>query len=91
MPSEPPLRGPGWYTRQFAVVMELPFMIVAVVVTGGLFGFLLDRWLHTSPFLMLLLGGMGFYAALRETLRRLDTSKKPVKKNNDGNDRNSDA
>jgi len=88
MPSEPPLRGPGWYTRQFAVVMELPFVIVGAVVTGGLFGFFLDRWLHTSPFLMLLLGGLGFYAGLRETLRRLDTSKKPAKKGGDGNDRN---
>jgi len=71
--------------------MELPFMIVGVVVTGGIFGFLLDRWLHTSPFLMLLLGGLGFYAALRETLRRLDTSKKPRKKDGDGNDRNPNA
>lgn len=86
MPSERPLKGPGWYTRQFALVMELPFVIVGAVVTGGIFGFLLDRWLHTTPVLMLVLGGLGFYAGLRETLRRLDTSKKPMKKNGDGND-----
>ncbi len=91
MPSEPPPRSPFGYTRQFALVMELPFVIVGAVVTGGLFGFFLDRWLHTSPILLLVLGGLGFYAGLRETLRRLDTSKKPVKKDSDGNDGNTGA
>ena len=86
MPSEPPRKGPGFYTRQFALVMELPFVIVGAVVTGGIFGFFLDRWLHTKPVLMLVLGALGFYAGLRETLRRLDTSKKPVKKDDNGND-----
>lgn len=77
MPPEAPRKGPAGFTRQFAVVMELPFVIVGAVVTGGFFGYLLDRWLHTAPFLMLLLGGLGFYAGLRETLRRLsDTGKK---------------
>ncbi len=88
MPSEPPLKGPGWYTRQFAVVMELPFVIVGCVVTGGIFGYLLDRWLRASPIFILVLGGLGFYAGLRETLRRLDTTKKPIKKDGDGNEGN---
>ena len=71
--------------------MELPFVIVGCVVTGGLIGFFLDRWLHTSPILILVLGGLGFFAGIRETLRRLDTSKKPVDKGQDGNDGTSGA
>jgi F0F1-type ATP synthase assembly protein I len=71
--------------------MELPFVIVGCVVVGGLIGFFLDRWLHTSPFLMLVLGGLGFFAGIRETLRRLDTSKKPADKDHNGNDGTSGA
>jgi F0F1-type ATP synthase assembly protein I len=51
--------------------MELPFLLVAGALVGGLFGFLLDRWLHTKPFLMLILGAVGFIASVRDMLRRL--------------------
>jgi F0F1-type ATP synthase assembly protein I len=51
--------------------MELPFLIAGGALVGGLFGFLLDRWLHTKPFMMLLLGAVGFIAAVRDMLRRL--------------------
>jgi F0F1-type ATP synthase assembly protein I len=54
--------------------MELPFLLVGGALVGGLFGFLLDRWLHTKPFLMLILGALGFIAAVRDMLRRLDRS-----------------
>ncbi len=84
MPPEPPRKGSAGFTRQFAVVMELPFVIVGSVLTGGFFGFLLDRWLHTQPWLMIVLGGMGFYAGLRETLRRIDAASKKKDKGSNG-------
>ena len=51
--------------------MELPFLLVGGALVGGLLGFFLDRWLHTKPFLMLILGGLGFIASVRDMLRRL--------------------
>ena len=59
------------FSRQFAMAMELPFVIVASVAVGGVIGFLLDRWLHTKPYLMLILGFLGFFAGLRDVLRRV--------------------
>jgi ATP synthase protein I len=73
MASQPPTprKNPGGAARQFALAMELPFLLVGGALVGGLFGFLLDRWLHTKPFLMLILGAVGFIAAVRDMLRRL--------------------
>ena len=62
------------FSRQFAMAMELPFVIVGAVVMGGLLGFLLDRWLHTKPYLMLVLGFLGFLGGLRDVLRRVGRS-----------------
>jgi ATP synthase protein I len=61
----------GGFSRQFAMAMELPFILVASVGVGGLAGFFLDRWLHTKPFLMLIFGTLGFIGGLRDMLRRL--------------------
>jgi ATP synthase protein I len=58
------------FSRQFAIAMELPFVLVSAVVVGGLVGFFLDRWLHTAPYLMLILGFLGFFGGLRDVLRR---------------------
>jgi len=58
-------------SRQFAMAMELPFVIVASIAAGGLLGFFLDRWLHTTPTFMLVLGALGFFAGVRDVLRRL--------------------
>lgn len=57
--------------RQMALAMELPFTLAGTVVAGGLVGYFLDRWLHTSPWLLLIFGGLGFAAGVREVLRRL--------------------
>jgi ATP synthase protein I len=62
----------GGMARQFALATELPFLVVAGALGGGLIGWLLDRWLHTAPWLMLVLGAVGFFAAVRDMLRRLD-------------------
>ncbi|HTP68546.1 MAG TPA: AtpZ/AtpI family protein [Dongiaceae bacterium] len=67
----PAEREVGGFSRQFAMAMELPFILVAAVGVGGLLGFFLDRWLHTKPALMLILGAFGFIGGLRDVLRRL--------------------
>jgi ATP synthase protein I len=61
-------------TNQAAMAMELPFVLVSAVVLGGLIGFFLDRWLHTKPVFLLILGGIGFFAGVRDVLRRLGGS-----------------
>lgn len=72
--AKEPQRSPGSIARQVAIATELPFILVAGVAVGGFLGYLLDGWLHTKPFLMLILGGAGFFAGLRELLRRLAKS-----------------
>jgi ATP synthase protein I len=62
------------FSNQFAMAMELPFILVAAVMVGGLMGYFLDRWLHTKLVFTLLVGGLGFYAGIREILRRLPGS-----------------
>ena len=61
----------GEVASQSALGMELPFTFVGAVIFGGVLGYFLDRWLHTKPWLMLVFGAVGFYAGLREVLRRL--------------------
>ena len=63
-------------SSQAAIAMELPFVLVSAVVVGGLLGYLLDHWLHTKPVFLLVLGGIGFYAGIREVLRRLPGNSK---------------
>jgi ATP synthase protein I len=62
----------GAVARQFALATELPFLVAAGAFGGGAVGWLLDRWLHTKPWLMLVVGAVGFFAAVRDMLRRLD-------------------
>jgi ATP synthase protein I len=61
------------FSQQFATAVELPFVMVGTIAVGGLIGFLLDRWLHTKPFLMLIFGALGFLGGVRDVLRRLPT------------------
>jgi ATP synthase protein I len=56
---------------QPTLALDLPFTFVGAIVVGGAIGFFLDRWLHTRPWLMMLFGGLGFYAGIREVIRRL--------------------
>jgi len=53
------------------LALELPFVFVAAVGLGGAIGYFLDRWLHTKVVFLLVFGGLGFFAGLREILRRL--------------------
>jgi ATP synthase protein I len=73
--SPPPTKRPAAnYSRQFAMALELPFVFVSAIVVGGLLGYALDRWLHTKPVFLLILGGIGFYVGLRDILRRVSKS-----------------
>ena len=54
-----------------ASAMEVPFTIVGAVVFGGFLGYLLDKWLHTEPWLMAAFGAIGFVGGTREVIRRL--------------------
>jgi ATP synthase protein I len=56
------------------MALELPFAFVSAIVAGGLLGYALDRWLHTKPVFLLILGGVGFFAGLRDILRRVSKS-----------------
>jgi ATP synthase protein I len=53
------------------MALELPIIMVSAILVGGGFGYLLDRWLHTRPVFLIILGGLGFYAGVRDLLRRL--------------------
>lgn len=59
---------------QSALAMELPFTLVGATLVGGGLGYLLDRWLHTGPYLMLVVGALGFFGGVREVVRRLPTA-----------------
>jgi F0F1-type ATP synthase assembly protein I len=56
--------------QQSALAMELPFTIVGGIVLAGFLGYLADKWLHTSPWLMILGGGLGFASTVIDIARR---------------------
>jgi ATP synthase protein I len=70
--STPPAaqKGKGFGT-QFGMAMELPFVLFGAIAIGGLLGYFLDRWLHTKFLFLFIFGGLGFFAGLRDILRRL--------------------
>jgi ATP synthase protein I len=59
------------FSSQFAIAMELPFILVGAVLLGGVLGYFLDRWWDTKPWLMLLFGALGFIGGVRDIIRRL--------------------
>ena len=73
--QEPVTEKKNNFSNQFALAMELPFVLVGAVIVGGLMGYFLDRWLHTRLVFTLLMAGVGFFAGVRDILRRLPGSK----------------
>jgi ATP synthase protein I len=69
--SQPPKKRPDSSSSQYATALELPLVMVSAIVVGGFFGYLIDRWLHTKPIVMLILGCLGFYVGVRDVLRRV--------------------
>ena len=71
-PKTPPsLEKTRRVSNQMALAMELPFTLVGAVAVGVALGFFLDRWLHTKPAFIIILGALGFIAGVREVIRRL--------------------
>lgn len=62
-------------THQSTLAFELPFTFVGTVAVGGFIGYFLDKWLHTGPWLMVLVGTFGFVAGVLEISRRLGPRK----------------
>ena len=57
--------------RLFSSAVELPVVLVAGILIGGGIGWWIDHAFGTGPWLMLLLGLIGFGAGLREIVRKL--------------------
>ena len=71
-PSTPPARKRAKdFASGPALALELPFTLVGPIAVGAALGYFLDRWLHSRPWLALILGAIGFFAGVREVLRRL--------------------
>jgi F0F1-type ATP synthase assembly protein I len=56
--------------QQSGLAMELPFTIVGAILFAGFLGFLADKWLHTSPWLLIVGGALGFLSSIMEITRR---------------------
>jgi F0F1-type ATP synthase assembly protein I len=73
-PSPAPRKNPSRSMNQLAMALELPFIMIACIVIAGGAGYLIDRWLHTSPAFTLILGFLGFGGGIWDIIRRLSRS-----------------
>jgi ATP synthase protein I len=64
-----PAKIPPGTARAFAVAWALPFELVVPMVVGGAAGYFLDRWLHTKPALLLVLGLLGLAIGIRNLVK----------------------
>jgi F0F1-type ATP synthase assembly protein I len=61
---------------------SLGYILPAGAVVGGAIGWLLDRWLHTSPILTVVMGFVGVGGGFLELLRILKRAEKDADKDN---------
>jgi ATP synthase protein I len=66
--NDPSRKSPG-SAKAFAVAWGLPFTLVVPMFLGGALGFFLDRWLHTKPAFLLILGLLGLAIGIRDALK----------------------
>jgi len=66
------------------MAMELPFIIIGGVLIGGGSGYLVDRWLHSSPAFTLILGLIGFAGGVWEILKLLSREEKKEENGDNG-------
>lgn len=64
-----PPKGPTGGINQIALAMELPFLLIGPVVLGGAIGYFLDRWLHTKPIFLLVLGIGGVVIGIVDAIK----------------------
>jgi ATP synthase protein I len=72
----------GNWQQQAAQATELPIVLVAAMLVGGGMGYVLDRLLHTGPWLMIILGVLGFGVGVRDVIRRTGKPNAPRKNGN---------
>ena len=64
-----PRRIPPGAAKAAAIAWTLPFTLVVPMVVGGAVGYFLDRWLHTKPAFLLVLGLLGVGVGIRDALK----------------------
>jgi len=71
MSSEDPdsSKGSAGGAKAMAIAWTLPFTLVVPMVLGGAVGYGLDRWLHTKPAFLLILGLAGLALGIRDVLK----------------------
>jgi len=67
---------------QVGLYSSLGFILPAAAVAGCAIGWLLDRWLHTSPLLTVVMGFLGAAAGFFEVLRILKRAEKDANGDN---------
>ncbi len=60
---------PSGEMKAAALAWALPFELVVPMVIGGAAGYFLDRWLHTKPALLLVLGLLGLAIGIRNLVK----------------------
>ena len=78
---QPPKRDPRTTTQQLMAVSVIGSNFAVTVGAGALIGYLLDRWLGTTPWILIGLAGLGLCTGtarlLREARPLLDPGAKP--------------
>jgi F0F1-type ATP synthase assembly protein I len=67
---------------QVGFYSSLGIILPAGAVVGGAIGWCLDRWLHTSPILTVVMGFLGVGAGFLELLRILKRAEKDADRDN---------
>ena len=65
--------------KEIGIAWTMPFELVVPMLAGGGIGYLIDRWSHTTPLFMLLLGFVGFGVGIRNMLKAVSTLDKTEK------------
>lgn len=65
--------------KEIGIAWTLPFELVVPMLAGGGIGYLIDRWRHTTPIFMLVLGFVGFGVGIRNMLSAVRTLDKTEK------------
>ncbi len=81
--NQEPSKRPAALAGQLALAMELPFVLILSVLMGGGIGYLLDRWLHSEPAMMLIGGLIGAGLGVWDIIRRLSRADKKARSGDD--------
>jgi len=57
--------------RAYSLAIDLAVTLVVGTLVGGGLGYLLDRWWHTQPAMLLILGFLGFVGGMLQVVRTL--------------------